>query len=163
MERMGTGLSRQIFCCCAALLYAWTHVSVAAETGAGADASGIDFFERKIRPVLVEQCYKCHSAEAGDKLKGGLLLDTREGLLKGGDSGKRSVGGSGWPPDVAADASRGTHWRRRLQAVPARSDSSPPSRTGQTAPAPPQRGPSHFADAANSAPWPGVERQADIA
>ena len=91
MERMGTGLSRQIFCCCAALLCAWTHVGVAAETGAAADASGIDFFERKIRPVLVEQCYKCHSAEAGDKLKGGLLLDTREGLLKGGDSGKRSV------------------------------------------------------------------------
>jgi hypothetical protein len=46
----------------------------------------IDFFEKKIRPVLVEHCYKCHSANA-TKVKGGLLLDTREGLRKGGDSG----------------------------------------------------------------------------
>src|SRR5438552_12058857 len=46
-----------------------------------------DFFEKKIRPVLVEHCYKCHSASA-EKVKGGLLLDTREGVLKGGESGK---------------------------------------------------------------------------
>lgn len=47
------------------------------------------FFETKIRPVLVEHCYSCHSVEAKDnnKLKGGLLLDTRQGLLSGGDSG----------------------------------------------------------------------------
>ena len=48
---------------------------------------GYDFFEGKIRPVLVEHCYKCHSASA-EKVKGGLLLDTREGVLKGGESGK---------------------------------------------------------------------------
>lgn len=49
----------------------------------------LDFFEKKIRPVLVKHCYQCHSkaAEEKDKLRGGLLLDTREGLLKGGDSG----------------------------------------------------------------------------
>jgi hypothetical protein len=40
--------------------------------------------------VLVQQCYKCHSATA-EKVKGGLLLDTRAGLLRGGDSGKPSV------------------------------------------------------------------------
>jgi hypothetical protein len=47
------------------------------------------FFEQKIRPVLVEQCYQCHSAEAQQKgkLKGGLFLDTRAALLKGGDTG----------------------------------------------------------------------------
>jgi hypothetical protein len=47
------------------------------------------FFETKIRPVLVEHCYSCHSVEAknNNKLKGGLLLDTRQGLLSGGDSG----------------------------------------------------------------------------
>ena len=44
------------------------------------------FFEKRIRPLLVEYCYKCHSAEA-EKLKGGLRLDSRDGLLKGGDSG----------------------------------------------------------------------------
>ena len=42
------------------------------------------FFEKKIRPVLVDHCYKCHSAEA-EKVKGELLLDTREGVRKGGD------------------------------------------------------------------------------
>ena len=51
---------------------------------AGADA-GTDFFEKKVRPVLVERCYECHSAE--QKIKGGLRLDSREGWLQGGDSG----------------------------------------------------------------------------
>ncbi len=46
----------------------------------------VAFFEKKIRPVLVDHCYKCHSAEA-DKIKGGLVLDTREGTRRGGDSG----------------------------------------------------------------------------
>ncbi len=48
-----------------------------------------DFFEAKIRPVLVEQCFKCHSADAAanKKLKANLRLDTAEGLRKGGDSG----------------------------------------------------------------------------
>ena len=50
------------------------------------------FFESKIRPVLVEACYKCHSAES-ERVKGGLLLDTREGLLKGGESGPALVPG----------------------------------------------------------------------
>src|SRR5688572_15644116 len=59
---------------------------------AGSDP-GVDFFERRIRPVLVERCYECHSAQA-EKLKGGLLLDTREGLLKGGDSGPAIVPGN---------------------------------------------------------------------
>ncbi len=44
------------------------------------------FFESKIRPVLVEKCYSCHSKNA-TKVKGGLLLDSRAGVLKGGDSG----------------------------------------------------------------------------
>jgi hypothetical protein len=47
------------------------------------------FFESKIRPVLVEQCYSCHSQEAATKgkLKGGLYLDSRDGMLRGGDTG----------------------------------------------------------------------------
>src|SRR5688572_29215530 len=55
----------------------------------GAD---IAFFESKIRPVLVEYCYKCHSAQS-EKLKGGLHVDTREGLLQGGDTGPAIVPG----------------------------------------------------------------------
>jgi hypothetical protein len=49
-------------------------------------ASDIDFFENKIRPVLVEQCYRCHSASA-KSLKGNLRLDSRDGLRKGGATG----------------------------------------------------------------------------
>src|SRR4030095_9427625 len=51
-----------------------------------------EFFEKRIRPVLVERCYKCHSSES-EKVKGGLLLDTREGLVKGGDNGAVIVPG----------------------------------------------------------------------
>ena len=47
---------------------------------------GVEFFEKKIRPVLVAKCYKCHSAES-EKVKGGLLLDTREGIRMGGATG----------------------------------------------------------------------------
>jgi hypothetical protein len=51
-----------------------------------------DFFESKIRPALVKHCYECHSADA-EKVKGGLLLDTREATLRGGDSGHAVVPG----------------------------------------------------------------------
>src|SRR5262245_41797852 len=57
-----------------------------------ADAAGLELFEKKIRPVLVEKCYSCHSATA-EKLKGNLYLDTREGTLKGGDLGPSVVPG----------------------------------------------------------------------
>ena len=43
-----------------------------------------EFFEKKIRPLLVENCFKCHS---GAKAKGKLWLDSRTGLLRGGESG----------------------------------------------------------------------------
>jgi mono/diheme cytochrome c family protein len=55
-------------------------------------AAQSQFFENKIRPLLTKNCYKCHSSESL-KLKGGLLLDTREGLLKGGDTGLAIVPG----------------------------------------------------------------------
>ncbi len=50
------------------------------------DAEGIEFFEKKIRPLLVEKCYRCHSNQAA-KLKGGLHLDSQPGMLQGGNSG----------------------------------------------------------------------------
>jgi mono/diheme cytochrome c family protein len=58
----------------------------------GPDAAGVEFFETKIRPVLVENCHTCHSAKAG-KAKGGLTLDSRAGALKGGDNGPVIVPG----------------------------------------------------------------------
>jgi hypothetical protein len=50
------------------------------------------FFEKKIRPVLTDKCYKCHSEQA-EKVKGGLVLDTREGIRRGGDNGPAVVAG----------------------------------------------------------------------
>ncbi|MBL9187322.1 MAG: PSD1 domain-containing protein [Opitutaceae bacterium] len=52
----------------------------------------VEFFESKVRPILVEHCYKCHSTEAG-KSKGDLLLDTRDALRKGGVTGAVIVPG----------------------------------------------------------------------
>ena len=46
----------------------------------------LEFFEKKIRPVLAEKCYPCHSAKTAQPM-GGLRLDSREGLRKGGDNG----------------------------------------------------------------------------
>jgi len=56
---------------------------------------GDAFFEQKIRPVLVKRCYACHSAAALTQktLKGGLQLDTRGGLRKGGESGPGVIPG----------------------------------------------------------------------
>ena len=57
-----------------------------------ADEAGIEFFEKKIRPVLVEHCQKCHATDS-KKLGGGLLLDHRDGIIQGGDSGSAVVPG----------------------------------------------------------------------
>ena len=51
-----------------------------------------EIFEKTVRPVLVKYCYECHSAGA-KKVKGGLLLNSRQGVLKGGESGAVIVSG----------------------------------------------------------------------
>ncbi|MEP7272264.1 MAG: PSD1 and planctomycete cytochrome C domain-containing protein [Acidobacteriota bacterium] len=51
---------------------------------------GLEFFEKKIRPVLTENCLGCHGAKAA-KLRGNLMLDSREGMLRGGSSGSPAV------------------------------------------------------------------------
>ncbi len=53
---------------------------------------GTQFFETQIRPIFVEHCYECHSAVA-KKTQGGLLLDSREYMRAGGDSGPAVVPG----------------------------------------------------------------------
>ncbi|MCB9873223.1 MAG: PSD1 domain-containing protein [Planctomycetaceae bacterium] len=73
-----------------------TCVSLLLLTIVGAQANDSDFFEKKIRPVLVERCYKCHS-EQSEGVKGGLLLDSRDATQRGGDSGAAVV-----PGDVEA-------------------------------------------------------------
>lgn len=56
------------------------------------DAKGVAFFEAKVRPILVEHCYSCHSSEKG-KAEGGLQLDTRQFIRAGGDRGLAVVPG----------------------------------------------------------------------
>jgi len=53
------------------------------------DVGKIEFFEAKVRPLLISHCYECHSQEAANagKLKGALRLDTRSGVEEGGESG----------------------------------------------------------------------------
>src|SRR3954471_2973113 len=71
---------------CALILILLGDMSLAAAPATRPTAEGVEYFEKNIRPVLVERCYRCHSADA-EKIKGGLVLDTREGMLKGGDNG----------------------------------------------------------------------------
>ena len=52
----------------------------------------IAFFESRIRPVLIRHCYECHSSAAAE-IRGGLLLDSRDGVRKGGDTGAAVVPG----------------------------------------------------------------------
>ncbi|MEL7500444.1 MAG: PSD1 and planctomycete cytochrome C domain-containing protein [Planctomycetota bacterium] len=55
-------------------------------------ADQVKFFETNIRPALIKYCYECHSVESGDS-RGGLLVDTRNGLLQGGDAGPAIIPG----------------------------------------------------------------------
>ena len=78
-------------------LAAVSALCAAAISASAADAKltpdQIQFFEAKIRPILADHCYKCHSP-SGEKIKGGLSLDTRDGLLKGGDTGPALIPGN---------------------------------------------------------------------
>jgi hypothetical protein len=56
------------------------------ELGSAQTPAEVEHFEKKVRPILVEQCLSCHGAEQ-KKIKGGLKLNSRADLLKGGDTG----------------------------------------------------------------------------
>src|SRR5205809_6376992 len=76
------------------VLLAALHATAVPAAGAdpAPDLAQLQFFETKIRPLLVEQCYACHSASA-KKLKANFRIDTAEGLLEGGESGPAIVPG----------------------------------------------------------------------
>ncbi|QEH37953.1 Planctomycete cytochrome C [Aquisphaera giovannonii] len=65
--------------------------AAAGEPGPAPDAQRVEFFEKKIRPLLVDNCYNCHSANSGGK--SGLRVDDRNGLVQGGDRGPAVVPG----------------------------------------------------------------------
>ena len=64
--------------------YSWSIAFVLTSSATFA-VDGVEYFENKVRPILVKHCYECHSREG--KAKGGLLLDRKEGWGKGGDAG----------------------------------------------------------------------------
>ena len=90
-------IKRSAFSICRTLIaaFCWFVVGIElqAATTPSHDPAGVEMFEKHIRPIFVENCYKCHSADA-EKVKGGLLLDTREGLLKGGETGPAIIPGN---------------------------------------------------------------------
>ncbi len=76
-------MNRRVRCAC--FLALWFGVLTISARAAD-DPAGIEFFESNIRPILVDNCYSCHSQQSA-KIKGSLLVDSRDGLLKGGDTG----------------------------------------------------------------------------
>src|SRR5262245_25774207 len=84
LARVGIG-------CCALLLTGagvWSLVGQEAQT----KLSDEEFFAKQVRPVFEANCFQCHS-HAGKKAKGGLVVDARASLGKGGDSGRACVPG----------------------------------------------------------------------
>src|SRR5262249_61821748 len=75
------------------------------------------FFEKKIRPILVDNCYNCHSANTNSK--GGLRVDDRNGLVTGGGRGPAIVPGQ---PDksLLMQAVRHTHAKIKMPLPPAK-------------------------------------------
>jgi hypothetical protein len=71
----------------AAVLVAMQAIAADAQPARQPTPEAVEFFEKRIRPVLVEHCYECHSATANE-VEGGLMLDNREAIEKGGDNGK---------------------------------------------------------------------------
>ena len=87
----------------------------AASLGAHAnEQQGLEYFETHVRPLLVNHCYECHSAEA-EKLKANLYLDSRAGWETGGDSGPALVPGK---PDESLLIEAVSHTNNDLQMPP---------------------------------------------
>ena len=70
----------------------WTAVGSCLAADTQPTPEQLAFFEKSIRPVLVKQCYSCHSSGA-EKVRGSLKLDTRDAIRKGGDHGPAVVPG----------------------------------------------------------------------
>jgi hypothetical protein len=87
--------SFRILAPCRVLRFGMSLLLIALAGTAGANepsAEQVEFFETKIRPVLAQHCYHCHSSDQ-DKPKGNLRVNSRDGLLAGGLSGEAIVPG----------------------------------------------------------------------
>jgi hypothetical protein len=79
-------------------------------------AERVAFFEQKVRPLLVQHCYECHSGVAR-QVKGGLLLDSPRGWAQGGDSGEPAIRPG--KPDESLLIRGGTHAESGARNAPA--------------------------------------------
>src|SRR4051794_1270461 len=73
------------------VLFVASPVAVSGQSAARDEEARIEFFEKKVRPLLVSNCYNCHSANTNSR--GGLRVDDRNGLLNGGGRGPAVVPG----------------------------------------------------------------------
>ncbi|MFO0014516.1 MAG: PSD1 and planctomycete cytochrome C domain-containing protein [Planctomycetota bacterium] len=71
----------------------WIGTALGQDEAAQPTPEQIQFFEAKIRPVLIEHCYRCHSVD-GQSVRGGLVVDNRDAMLAGGESGPAVVPGN---------------------------------------------------------------------
>lgn len=97
--------------------FAWLLAASAIEPAnliARDDAAAIEFFEKKVRPLLVANCYTCHSAETNSR--SGLRVDDRNGLLVGGSRGPAIVPGN---PDASL-LMKAISYRGKLKMPPER-------------------------------------------
>ena len=72
------------------VIVAWEGHRLAGYAAPSITPAQVDFFEQRIRPFLANDCYECNGAK---KQKGGLRVDSRDGLRQGGDSGPAVVPG----------------------------------------------------------------------
>jgi len=77
---------------CSVMLLCGTATVLRADDSKAIDSKQLEFFETRIRPVLIEHCYECHSAKSKE-VKGSLLVDSAAGLRQGGDSGPAIIAG----------------------------------------------------------------------
>src|SRR5947207_14773546 len=88
-----------------------------AQTTANSEEALVEFFEKKIRPVLVDNCYNCHSANTNSK--GGLRVDDRNGLIHGGGRGAAIVPGHP-EKSLLLQVVRYTHEKVKMPLPPAK-------------------------------------------
>src|SRR5262245_8837547 len=74
-----------LFALSAAALCRCGSIAAADESGQPASPAAVEFFEKKVRPILAARCYECHGPDS--KPEGGLRLDSRGSILKGGETG----------------------------------------------------------------------------
>ncbi|MEO2034566.1 MAG: PSD1 and planctomycete cytochrome C domain-containing protein [Planctomycetaceae bacterium] len=75
-------------CLLASVLFSGSTLTADESVPGPGTPAGVEYFEKQVRPILVQYCYECH---AGDEREGGLSLDSRAGVLNGGDTGPAVV------------------------------------------------------------------------